>query len=218
VNRLRTYDGAVRAGSVAGGFCIASVAAAPLPGPPAFVFGGKVVVAVIATAAVGLLIDRLLGSRSFPQRLFLGDQFVRGTWADVYTDGAGESSIGITRFNYEGDTVTWTGENFDVNGNLVGAFSAESRDVTWPRMSFICTTADPAAGAPMVESLTEIHFIADTRDHPSRYTGFSLIAADGRRATFVGTRVTSAADLRAIDGGVDQALLARLTAPLRPTP
>lgn len=165
-----------------------------LPSPLRFVLVFLLILVVyigIRRAAGWLLTLRSL------RRLVVRSQFVEGTWMDVVRLRGEVAYVGVLRFSVEEERLRITGENYTVDCVLENSFNSDMVDLDWPVVTFTYSADREVAGNAESQGFSRIRF-AERDGPPCRYKGFYQ-DTNGRRADYIGWRITNSDELAAID-------------------
>ena len=153
----------------------------------------------ISILAIRSLLDTWLFLAPWIRRLFLGGQYVEGTWVDLVRHGGRVASIGIIQIRPQGSSLRYSGENYDLDGRYIGHFTSKMTSLSWPRLSFKYDTFDIMAGdsapGPFLQGFGEIAF-DETSFPPRRYHGDCIDSLAGVRHALEGWRIVDKSDLK----------------------
>ena len=176
---------------------VESQAASPAWLPPvvalAIVSGGSYV--------LRLVLEIVFESSRWLRRLLLGRQFVEGTWFDLSVEDGQPIIVGVSRVEFSGTTVRFSGEDFAVDGTRQGHYLADLTSLEWPKLKYKYTYHVSDAPQLSKQGYGEAQFIE--RDGPPKeYVGFYFELLVGKRVTYEGWRVEDPEILAQLDDRV----------------
>ncbi len=119
------------------------------------------------------------------RKFFLRHRFIEGTWMESITSSQEDSFIGIVRIDYEGHSLSLSGENFTLDGIPRGSFRADMAVFEWPVIKYKYTWTRHTKPRHSTNGYGEIHF-AKQNSYPKRFHGFFVDLEDGIRHDFMG--------------------------------
>jgi hypothetical protein len=95
-----------------------------------------VVIVIYASHSIQDLLELLLENSDTLRRRLLRRQFIEGTWFVIFFVNEKPRSFGITRIEYDGASVRFSGEDFLVEKEGRGHYLTDFTLLNWPKLKY----------------------------------------------------------------------------------
>lgn len=153
-----------------------------------------VVVVIYASHSIQDLLELLLENSKTLRRRLLGRQFIEGTWFIIFLVNEKPRSFGITRIEFAGTSVRFSGEDFLVEKEGRGHYLTDFTLLDWPKLKYKYTYQVSDSKEISRQGYGEAQFLEIDDGPPKEFDGFFFELLEGERVTFAGRLVESDED------------------------
>lgn len=135
----------------------------------------------------------------FFKKMFLGNQYVEGTYLDIMFEDGKATDVGLSRIIIEDDKLRYGGFLYKIKGDVVGSsYRSKMIEMEYPIMKYTYDYKLVTDSSALLHGYGEIDF-DERKGEPMHYTGNFIDFTNGDKVYFEGWKIRDKAILKDLD-------------------